>query len=96
MTFAEMERHSPAHYALRLKDRWGTAAPAGESYAQVHDRLSAWYAALEVDTIAVAHGGTMRALMTFLGHLDPQKASDTPITQGAVYVFDNKDLRKFT
>lgn len=96
MTFAEMEKHSPEHYALRLKDRWGTAAPAGESYAQVHDRLAAWYGALTADTIAVAHGGTMRALMTHLGHLDPQKASDTPIAQGAVYVFDNKDLRKFT
>lgn len=96
MTFAEMERHSPAHYALRLKDRWGHAPPSGESYAQVGDRLAAWYGALQVDTIAVAHGGTMRALMTFLGHLDPQMASDTPIVQGAVYVFDNNKLEKFT
>lgn len=96
MTFAEMEKHSPAHYALRLKDRWGHAPPAGESYAQVGERLAAWYGGLQVDTIAVAHGGTMRALMTFLGHLDPQMASDTPIVQGAVYVFDNNKLEKFT
>jgi probable phosphoglycerate mutase len=96
MTFAEMEQHSPAHYALRLTDRWSTAAPAGESYAQVGERLAAWYGALQVDTVAVAHGGTMRALMTFLGHLDPQQASDTPIVQGAVYVFDNNRLEKFT
>lgn len=96
MTFAEMEQHNPAHYALRLKDRWGTAAPSGESYAQVADRLSAWYGALEADTVAVAHGGTMRALMVTLGHLDPQEASETRIDQGVVYVFDNNKLHKFT
>jgi probable phosphoglycerate mutase len=96
MTFAEMEKHDPAHYALRLKDRWGTPAPAGESYAEVSERLAAWYAALAVDTVVVAHGGTMRALMTHLGHLEPQAASDTPIAQGAVYVFENKALNKFT
>lgn len=96
MTFAEMERHNPAHYALRLKDRWGTAAPAGESYAQVADRLGAWYRDLRADTVVVAHGGTMRALMTLLGHLEPQLASDTPIGQGVVYVFDNNKLHKFT
>jgi probable phosphoglycerate mutase len=96
MTFAEMEKHDPAHYALRLRDRWGTAAPAGESYAQVSERLTAWYRDLRVDTVAVAHGGTMRALMTALGHLDPQQASDTPIGQGVVYVFENNKLDKFT
>ncbi len=96
MTFAEMEKHNPAHYALRLKDRWGTAAPKGESYAQVGERLAAWYGALAADTVAVAHGGTMRALMTHLGHLEPQSASDTPIAQGAVYVFENNKLHKFT
>lgn len=96
MTFSEMEKHNPAHYALRLKDRWGTPAPAGESYAQVADRLSVWYRDLRTDTVAVAHGGTMRALMTSLGHLDPQQASDTPIGQGVVYVFDNNGLQKFS
>ena len=96
MTFAEMAKHSPAHYALRLKDRWATPAPAGESYAQVGERLAAWYGALNVDTVAVAHGGTMRALMTYLGHLEQQAASDTPIAQGVVYVFENNKLHKFT
>jgi probable phosphoglycerate mutase len=91
-----MEQHNPAHYALRLKDRWGTAAPSGESYAQVADRLSGWYGALASDTVAVAHGGTMRALMVTLGHLDPHEASETRIDQGVVYVFDNNKLDKFT
>lgn len=95
MTFAEMAAHDPAHYALRLKDKLTTAAPAGESYAQVADRLSAWHAALAADTVVVAHGGTMRALMVMLGHLDPGEASDVRIEQGVVYVFGNNGLEKF-
>lgn len=95
MTFPEMEAHNPAHYALRLKDKWATAAPSGESYAQVADRLGLWYRRLAADTVVVAHGGTMRALMVTLGHLDPQEASDTRIDQGVVYVFGNNGLEKF-
>ena len=95
MTFPEMEAHNPAHYALRLQDKWATAAPSGESYAEVADRLGLWYGALAADTVVVAHGGTMRALMVTLGHLDAQEASDTRIDQGVVYVFGNNGLEKF-
>jgi probable phosphoglycerate mutase len=45
--------------------------------------------------VAVAHGGTMRALMVALGIATPLEAADTPIGQGVVYVFSEGGMRKF-
>ena len=36
-------------------------------------RMRDWYDQLRADTVAVAHGGTVRALMVALGHRDAQK-----------------------
>ena len=41
----------------------------------------------KADTVAVAHGGTARALMVALGIETPASASDLYIEQGVVYVF---------
>jgi broad specificity phosphatase PhoE len=48
------------------------------------------------DTVAVAHGGTMRALMVALGIATPLEAADTPIGQGVVYVFRDGGLTKYS
>jgi broad specificity phosphatase PhoE len=55
-----------------------------------------WYDSLKVDTVAVAHGGTCRALMVALGHETPHSAADLFIEQGAVYVFGEGTLRKYS
>jgi broad specificity phosphatase PhoE len=55
-----------------------------------------WYDALKADTVAVAHGGTCRALMVALGHETPQSAADLVIEQGAVYVFGDGRLQKYS
>ena len=70
-----------------MADKWGVAAPAGESYASVTLRMREWVDSLQGDTVAVAHGGTMRALMVALGIATPLEASEIPIGQGVVYVF---------
>ena len=44
------------------------------------------------DTVAVAHGGTARALMVALGIETPASAADLLIEQGAVYVFRDGGL----
>jgi probable phosphoglycerate mutase len=54
-----------------------------------------WLDSLLVDTVAVAHGGTMRALMVALGIATPSEAADTPIGQGVVYVFSEGGIRKY-
>jgi probable phosphoglycerate mutase len=95
LTLPEMERHDPATFASRDQDKWGVAAPSGESYASVTQRMREWFESLVADTVTVAHGGTMRALMVALGIATPLEASETPIGQGVVYVFRDGGMRMY-
>jgi len=94
LTLPEMERHDAVTFASRIADKWGVAAPSGESYASVSLRMRDWFDSLQGDTVTVAHGGTMRALMVALGIATPLEASDIPIGQGVVYVFSEGRLTK--
>ena len=58
--------------------------------------MNDWYQELTADTVAVAHGGTARALMVALGIETPASAADLLIEQGAVYVFRDGSLRKYS
>jgi len=62
----------------------------------VQARMSDWYNQLSADTVAVAHGGTARALMVALGVETPASAADLTIEQGAVYVFREGGLSKYS
>ncbi len=97
MTFPEMEAHNPAHTRCGSEDKWATAAPSGESYAEVGRAAQACgTAGLPPTLVVVAHGGTMRALMVTLGHLDAQEASETRIDPGCrLCRLDNNGLEKF-
>ena len=94
-TLTEAQARDPVLFARRLADKWTVAAPGGESYAQVEARVGAWYYELSADTVAVAHGGTARALMVALGFETPQSAAELFIEQGAVYVFADGGLTKY-
>jgi probable phosphoglycerate mutase len=96
LTLPEMELHDAATFASRSQDKWGIAAPSGESYASVTLRMREWFDSLLADTVAVAHGGTMRALMVALGVATPLEAAETPIGQGVVYVFRDGGLTKYS
>ena len=96
LTLPEMQLDDAATFALREVDKWTIAAPSGESYASVTLRMRDWFDSLLVDTVAVAHGGTMRALMVALGIATPVEAADTPIGQGVVYVFRDGGLQKYS
>ena len=72
------------------------APEGGETYAQVQQRMRDWYDAVKGDTVAVAHGGTARALMVALGIETPASAADLLIEQGAVYVFGDGGLKKYS
>ena len=95
-TLAEMQARDPEFYARRLTQKWTMSSPGGETYASVQLRMRDWYDSLKADTVAVAHGGTCRALMVALGHETPQSAADLPIEQGAVYVFGDGKLKKYS
>ena len=95
-TLAEMQAKDPAFYARRLTQKWTLSAPGGETYAAVQVRMQDWYDSVKEDTVAVAHGGTCRALMVALGHETPKSAADLYIEQGTVYVFGDGSLKKYS
>jgi broad specificity phosphatase PhoE len=96
LTLPEMQLNDAATFASRSADKWGVAAPAGESYAAVTSRMRDWFNSVTADTVTVAHGGTMRALMVVLGVATELEAADTPIGQGVVYVFRDGGMRKYS
>ena len=94
-TVPEMQAHDPITFAARRKDRWNVTAPKGETYAEVTTRLRAWLSELKSDTVAVAHGGTMRALMVATGVANTLEAIEARVEQGVVYVFSDGKLNKY-
>jgi broad specificity phosphatase PhoE len=95
-TLAEMQAADPELYAQRLTAKWTMAPEGGETYASVQLRMRDWYDSLLEDTVAVAHGGTARALMVALGIESPESAADLYIEQGTVYVFRDGRLTKYS
>jgi broad specificity phosphatase PhoE len=90
----QMQASHPELFARRQVDMWNVPPPDGESYASVAIRLQDWYRSLQVDTVAVAHGGTARALMVALGIETADGALGLTIEQGAVYVFSGAGLTR--
>jgi broad specificity phosphatase PhoE len=86
-TLSQMQASDPEIFATRENDKWDVPPPGGESYAAVTARVRDWYDSLKADTVAVAHGGTARALLVALGVETPDSAADLTIEQGVVYVF---------
>lgn len=86
-TLTEARAISPEIFAARERDKWSVAPPGGESYADLTKRVRGWLATLTGDTVVVAHGGTMRAVMVELGLIEPRAAVDLFIEQGVVYLF---------
>ena len=95
-TLPETQVADPDLFARRQAEKWTVSPPGGESYVAVQARMQDWYAALATDTVAVAHGGTARALMVALGIETPLSAADLTIEQGAVYVFRDGGLEKYS
>ena len=95
-TLPEMQVADPDLYAKRQTEKWTVSPPGGESYVEVQARMQDWYTSLRSDTVAVAHGGTARALMVALDVATPAMAADLTIEQGAVYVFSGGQLAKYS
>jgi broad specificity phosphatase PhoE len=95
-TLVQMQAEDPEVFAKRQAEKWTVPPPGGESYAEVQARVSDWYRQLTADTVAVAHGGTARALMVALDIETSDSAADLTIEQGAVYVFGEGGLTKYS
>jgi probable phosphoglycerate mutase len=94
-TIAQLHDRDPQRIARREHDKWHFVPPGGESYEMVSARMRGWYEGLSGDTVAVAHGGTARGLMAYLGIAKPAAAPLIDIAQGVVYVFQGDQLTRY-
>jgi len=94
-TIAQLRSRDPQGIAAREHDKWRFLPPGGESYEMLSARMRAWYEGLTRDAVVVAHGGTARGLMAFLGIVNPAAAPLVDVTQGVVYVFEGGRLTRY-
>ena len=94
-TIAELRQRWPDAVDARERDKWGFAPPEAESYATMSSRIREWYDALTRDTVAVAHGGTLRGLLVQLGIASREEAPFLDIAQGAVYTIRPGSMSRY-
>jgi len=94
-TLDELRRTFPEAVAAREQDKWRFTPPGAESYAAMSLRMREWYDALSRDTVAVAHGGTLRGLIVQLGIRPAEEAPHLDIGQGVVYVIRDATLSRY-
>jgi len=95
-TIAQLQSRDPQRIAAREQDKWHFVPPGGESYKTVAGRMRDWYETLRRDTVTVAHGGTARGLIAYLGIAKPAAAPLVDIAQGVVYVLEGERLTRYT
>ena len=87
LTYQEVKARDPAVLRTRERDKWNFRPPAGESYAQLLDRVRGWHADTTGDLIVSAHGGVARVLLVMFAVRGPAEAPFGNIGQGVVYEF---------
>jgi broad specificity phosphatase PhoE len=87
-TIAQLHSRDPQRIAAREQDKWHFVPPGGESYETMSARMGEWYRTITRDAIVVAHGGTARGLIAYLGIVPSAAAPLLDIGQGVVYLFE--------
>lgn len=59
---SQLHVRDPDGLKQKAADPYAWRPMGGESYADLQDRVSAWLATLETDTVAVSHGGVSRVV----------------------------------
>jgi broad specificity phosphatase PhoE len=89
LTWREIRAREANMTRVRARDKWTFVPPGGESYAMLGERVTPALADIKREAVVVAHGGVARVLLHVLGKVPPHQASEAPIWQGKVLVFDN-------
>lgn len=91
-TYEEIRLRDADAYAARKADKWGYRPPQGESYEMMSARVRDWYDGLERPTLAVAHGGTSRALRGFLLDIETRQIPRQDAPQDRVFLIRDGEL----
>ncbi|MCG6885084.1 MAG: histidine phosphatase family protein [Silicimonas sp.] len=78
LTTSEIKARYPDEWTARTADKWNIPAPSGESYADVHARVSEWFAAADFadTTLVFCHGLTSRVFRGIYADLSQQEIFD--------------------
>ena len=96
LTYDDILARDAGIVAQRENNKWRFKSPGGESYEEVTVRVAGWHATVTTDTVAVAHGGTARALIAHCGIVPPEEATHYSIDQGVVYAFEASHISKYS
>ena len=83
-TYDELRRDGEgALIEARSRDKWDFRPPGeeAESYAELARRVRSWLDDVSEPTVAVAHGGVIRALFHVVGGMSGEEASRAPTPQ---------------
>lgn len=92
LTLDEVSASQPEACAAREADKWGYRPPSGESYEDLAERVWDWARDLERPTLAVAHGGVMRALCRLRAGFTPHEAAHSATPQDRISLFRNNSV----
>lgn len=91
-TWAEVEARDPERYARRQADRWNVAAPGGDCYREVYQRVAEWLESVTKDTVAVGHYGTARCIRGYIQKLPINEVLDLDAPQDKVLMIEGQTL----
>ncbi|MEM0960966.1 MAG: histidine phosphatase family protein [Bacteroidota bacterium] len=85
-TWAEIEQTDGDALAAWMAEWTTTPAPAGESFADVQARVGTWLESIDQaeETVAVAHAGSIRAVLVHVLGLEAAHAFRLVVTHGAL------------
>jgi probable phosphoglycerate mutase len=86
-TKLEIQHNEPELHARREANRWDVAAPKGENYSMVAERMRAWLADVEGQTIvAISHGCAGRILRVVYANLPKSQVSGLSEAHDEIHV----------
>ena len=90
-TIKELRALTPDLVKARSADKWNFVAPGhgAESYEILSRRVEAWLKGVDGPTVAVCHGGIIRAAFKLLSDLDIQEIASLEIPQDQILKCEN-------
>jgi probable phosphoglycerate mutase len=92
-TMREIREREPAATRLRDAARWTHRPPEGESYEDVEERLSTFFAELDRPSVIVAHGGVIRAALALFGAGTREALPSLRVRQGRAILLGSATWR---
>ena len=92
-TFDELHKTVPEAVDARSADKWNFAAPQGESYQMLLNRVKTWLPYVKEDAVVVCHGGILRVLEHYLNGTAIEDVVNSEVPQDRIYKWDGNNAK---